>query len=169
MKNLKILGHQPAGELALSQPGLIDFVFLTGPKQPFGIEGSQLIIDNCREFIRRDFDDIELPTETGQRPSEKDIQAILDWVEERKSWMDSEDDLLVVSCAAGIGRSAATAYVINCLQHSPVDALGVLDLNIHYPNEAVVAHGAKILGKPEMVDLIRQWKASIPPLDEWEL
>jgi predicted protein tyrosine phosphatase len=169
MKNMKILAHGPAGNLAESQPGLIDFVFLTDPNAPFVITGSEKIIENCREFIRRDFHDIELPRERGQIPTRKDVQLILDWIEERKGWMDSEDDLLVVSCQAGISRSAGTAYVIACTLQTPEEALSILDPQVHWPNEAVVGHGADILGKPQMKDLIREWKAAIEPLEEWEL
>ena len=157
---IQILGHRKAGELARSQPGLLDFVFITNPVDPFELVGSRSIIENCREHIRRDFEDIELPREKGVHPSFKDIEAILNWVKDRQKWAE-EEDILTVSCSAGISRSAATAYVINCMVHEPEAAMSVLDEKIHWPNIEVVEHGAAIMGRPEMKTLIEAWKARV--------
>lgn len=165
LMKIQILGHRKAGELARSQPGLHDFVFITYGSEPWGTTGSRSIIENCREHIRRDFDDIELPRENGQLPSRKDVQAVLDWVEKRKTWME-EDDVLTVSCSAGVSRSAGMAIVIASTVMDTDAAIELLlDEKIHWPNEAVVGHGADILDNQDMLAQVRKWKKEAVP--EW--
>lgn len=51
----------------------------------------------------------------------------------------------IVSCRAGISRSAAIGFLIECTKKSPEEAIQILDPTHHYPNELVLKLGQEIL------------------------
>lgn len=103
----------------------------------------------CRGVLRVKFDDILEPWRERKLATAADIRRILDWCRDK--------DDIVVHCQAGASRSAAVAYLIECLQATPKEALGILDANQHSPNMHIVRLGAKILRNPEIATEVEQW------------
>jgi len=112
-----------------------------------------LVLGKCKGIMHSKFDDI-IESWKGRKPAKsKDISRILDWCRDK--------DGIVVHCYAGVSRSSAVAYLIECLMTPPEIALGILDINQHCPNMHVVRLGAKILNNPEIVTHAERWKQSI--------
>lgn len=58
---------------------------------------------------------------------------------------------VLVTCTAGVGRSAALGYVLRCIHEAPAEAIKLLDPKVHCPNMAVVRHGQSVLAKRNVV------------------
>jgi predicted protein tyrosine phosphatase len=86
-------------------------------------------------------------------PEKEHVEAALDYAKDKLS--------LLVHCTAGVSRSSAMAYVIACSRVVPSDALRVLDSKFHWPNDRVVRLGAEILGDPEIVRAVKEWKSAL--------
>ncbi len=104
------------------------------------------IAKNCLCLI---FDDIEFNHLSRQMVSEEHIKEALNWATDKPD--------IVVACRAGISRSSALAYLIECTRKSPDKALGVLNLNEHQPNRLVVKTGSELLKNPEISDQYDKW------------
>lgn len=66
------------------------------------------------------------------------VQNILDWANMEKP--------TAVACAAGISRSSAIAFLIECVSKTPEEAAKVWTLGKHHPNELILKYGVEILG-----------------------
>lgn len=67
------------------------------------------------------------------------VQSILTFAKDRKP--------TAVACAAGISRSSAAAFLIECLTKTPEEAAKIWVLGKHHPNELILKYGVEILGK----------------------
>jgi predicted protein tyrosine phosphatase len=148
--DITICGHRKAVDLLEASPNQLDIVFISSPDAPYAVESSHKIPKLAKEVCHLLFHDISFPRGKMTPPSREDVQKALDFAKGR--------DKLIVACQAGISRSSATAYLIQSMEVGMVEALKVLNPQIHHPNSLIVAHGANILGEPDMVDLINKWK-----------
>lgn len=99
--------------------------------------------ENYNSVFVRCFDDIYEPIPGYIMPKKQDFKAVLNWSKDK-------DDLLV-HCYAGISRSAAVAYLIECTRKPPDEAVKILNRSLHYPNRLIVEMGANILGNPDIL------------------
>jgi predicted protein tyrosine phosphatase len=81
-------------------------------------------------------------------PSESVISGVLDWAKGRTP--------LLFHCGAGVSRSPALAYLVACMRVRPEVAIGLLNVNRHYPNRHVIEVGARILQDPEIVSVVER-------------
>ncbi len=109
-----------------------------------------IVSGRCRGILRVKFDDIQEAWLERKLATAADIRRILDWCRDK--------DGIVIHCQAGASRSAAVAYLIECLQTTPKEALGILDTNQHSPNMHIVRLGAKILRNPEVAIEAERWR-----------
>ena len=100
--------------------------------------------ENYKDIIVSTFDDIIVPHEGYVLASMLQVTRILKWAKER--------DNILVHCHAGICRSSAIAYLIECIDNPPEEAIKTLSEGNHYPNEWVVMLGSLILNKPAIYD-----------------
>ena len=70
-------------------------------------------------------------------------------------WSKDKNDILV-HCKAGKSRSAAIAYLIECLEKSPEEAIKILDPKFHIPNELIVWHGMKIFDNQKIYEVFQK-------------
>ncbi len=99
---------------------------------------------NANNICCLKFDDISFPRERFTMPELHQVQLALDFARDKEE--------LVVTCTAGMGRSAATAYIVACSVMEPKEAIKILDPDLHIPNEKVVSLGSQILNKPNILE-----------------
>lgn len=106
--------------------------------------------DNFNSLCSVIFDDISEPMAgAGYRlPKEKDIEKVLQWAKDKEN--------ILVHCSAGISRSSAIAYLIECTRIPPCEAVKILKPGIHYPNRLMVKIGSEILGNPEIYEVFNK-------------
>ena len=131
------------------EPQTHHLIFITHPDDPFALEGTFQLPTLAKEFLLLGFHDISFESPDHRGPTKDDVMSALKFAE------DKED--LVICCHAGISRSSATAYTITTQRTNPQDALSVLTLGRHFPNQLIVKHGSVILQKPEMMELIEDF------------
>lgn len=110
----------------------------------------------AKEYIPLNFHDIEYERTPYVHPTEDHVRAALDWGKDR--------DDLIVACQAGISRSSAIAYLIECgrVAH-PRLATAILTPLRHHPNQLIVKLGSKILKNQTILDEYYKWmQASLP-------
>jgi len=147
--------------LEADPPKTHHLIFITSPDDPFAFKGTIGLPALAKSFLMLGFHDISFESDSHIGPSQDAVTAALKFAE------DKED--LVVCCHAGISRSSGTSYVIQSQRTNPKDALSILDVNRHFPNILIVKHGSVILGKPEMVELIRDFHRRANEAQEQEL
>ena len=124
------------------------------------------VVGICEWGMRKDMDDIEDlcdllvldfndATFEGREscPSREHVEQALNWARTR------DIDRMIVSCAAGISRSSATAFLILCERSSPEEAQTIWELGHHSPNELILHYGVQILGehlRPVIKDYIQK-------------
>ena len=96
------------------------------------------------------FDDITFDMPGYVKPEYGHIADIL-------SWSDGKDDI-AVHCTAGVSRSSAVAYLIECKRNGPDLAIRTLDERYHWPNMRIVRLGAFILKNKDVYARARKWK-----------
>lgn len=101
-----------------------------------------LIKLKAKNCLHVEFNDINKIVEGYTAPSIEHISRILDFAK--------INEVGLVSCAAGISRSSAVAYLIKCLTEEPRNAIMVLDKEYHQPNKRIIKIGAKLLNNPEV-------------------
>jgi len=148
--NIQIRSHEGALELVQQQPHHFDIAFITSPKTPFPVPGSEAILERARSSIMLQFDDVDGPMEDLVPPRLDQIRELLEWAADKTN--------LVVACRAGISRSSASAVVIMASRGPILDALNVLHPEIHSPNLLIVRYGEQILGKPGLTEAVQEWK-----------
>lgn len=88
------------------------------------------------------WDDSQEVSGEFEMPLESEVARVLAWAAERRP--------LLVHCRAGVSRSSALAYLVACTQVSPEEAIRLLEYQVHYPNQYIVALGSKILNNPDI-------------------
>lgn len=102
--------------------------------------------DNYHSVFVMSFDDISEPMPGYIMPKEQDIKDVIDWSKGK--------DNLLVHCSAGISRSAAIAYLIECTRKPPKEAEKILRRSIHFPNMLILEIGSQILGDPNILKVL---------------
>lgn len=157
--NIKILSHNNALQEVKSHSKEYNVIFITNPGDPFYRPEMHDLVIHAKKSLVCQFQDIELerydPASTNWKagPQKEHIQAIIEFAKDK--------DNLIVCCHAGISRSSASAFVIACSKEDPKEAVKVLDKRKHDPNVSVVKYGSELLNKPEMVEVIKQFKVEM--------
>jgi len=148
---VEIHSHRAASVLLAENPKKYDVILVTNPG---GRYDNEEYLQAIHRFARRlcvlEFDDVEFPRDRHQMPESHHVQSALNFA--------ADKDGLIVTCTAGMSRSAALAYVVACSKMDPVEAVKVLDPNRHTPNEKVVFLGYDILGHPNMLEAYARFK-----------
>ena len=72
----------------------------------------------------------------------------------------------IVACKFGVSRSSAIAYLLESQRTSPQEAISILDVNNHYPNELILKFGIEILGtfdKNPIIDFYKRTGLELHP------
>lgn len=78
--------------------------------------------------------------ERASSPKMEHVEQVLEWAKTRGP------ENMLVSCAAGVSRSSAMAFLIECQRTSPEEAVKLWKLGHHHPNELILHFGVQILG-----------------------
>ena len=147
---IQIMGHRRlAALLAGTKEKKHDVIMISTPDDFFAIPGSNTIPELARNCLKLPFNDISVVREGYVAPSEDHVRQALEFAKGK--------DELIVACQAGISRSSAIAYVIKAAEVGPIEALEVLDPDVHQPNLLVIKAAAKVLNRPDMVELMLIW------------
>lgn len=152
-----ILSHRAAAEhLAENPTKTIDVVLITNSGGRYDDERfTNLIKQHANRLCHLVFDDVDFPRERHVMVEKHQIQQAIDFAADKHE--------LVVTCTAGMSRSAGLAYIIACSKMDPSEAVTVLDPNRHTPNEKVVFLGHEIVNKPTLLEVYARF------LDEMNL
>jgi predicted protein tyrosine phosphatase len=143
--DIDICSHGVLLGLLSAEPGRRDLLLVTNP----GVEPPEGVPPLSRRLLHLEFEDLASPLPGVRLPTEADVRRALEW--------SAGSEALVVSCHAGVSRSAALAYLVRCREVSPPEALAVLSRGWHKPNELVVRLGAAILGDPAVYKAYLAW------------
>jgi len=92
----------------------------------------------CKDCIFSLFADVINP-DKNEAPTVQHVEDCIKW------GLNKED--LLISCAAGVSRSASIAYLIECASSGdPEASISVLDHRKHRPNQLILCYGNKVLG-----------------------
>ena len=108
------------------------------------------ILPLCKEVLHLEFHDV---TYGFGGPTTEHIQQVIEWIQDKK------DIPILVSCAAGVSRSSAVAYLIECVRLDPEQAALILDKDVHFPNQLIIDHGIELIGDhiwPPMKDFFKR-------------
>jgi len=109
------------------------------------------IAENCLCLI---FDDIEFNHYISKKiVSAHHIAKALEWAKDKPD--------IIVACRAGISRSSALAYLIECTRTEPEKALEILDLGEHQPNRLVVEVGSQFLKNANIASQYDKWMGKV--------
>jgi hypothetical protein len=134
--DIDICSHGVLPGLLSADPGRWDLLLVTNP----GVEPPEGVPPLARRLLHLQFDDFTSPLPGVRLPTADDVRRALDW--------SAGCERLVMSCHAGVSRSAALAYLVRCRAVPPPVALGILAKGWHRPNELIVRLGASILEDP---------------------
>lgn len=141
-----IASRKTSCDLAREHPGRYNIVSILEP----GIEVPMQVWDYAKECLPLHFHDIEYARDGYVHPTEEHVQKALDFA--------SNKDELVVACHAGISRSSAIAYLIQCTkEHHPRLALKILKPFKHHPNSLIVKIGSELLKERAVLDEYYKW------------
>lgn len=158
--DITICGHKRAVELLREAPNELDIIFISSPDNPYAVTNSHKIPALAREICEILFYDVSHSIAHMDPPEQHHVEKALEFAKGR--------DKLIVACQAGISRSSATAYLIKAAEVGPEEALKILNPHVHHPNGAVIRHGAKILGLPQIVEMIYTWKNKADEI-QWDV
>ena len=105
--------------------------------------------DCYKDIIVETFDDIIQPKKDLKMAEMAQIHRILQWAKGK--------DNIMVHCSAGICRSSAVAYLIECMTKPPEQAVKLLDKKQHYPNEWVVKLGSQLFNNRAVYTVIQEF------------
>ena len=145
------MSHANALREVTSHSKEYNIIFITNPGDPFYKSEMRGLIAHAKESLVCQFNDIEFNTVSRNGPQTEDVKTILEFA-------NGKDDL-IVCCHAGVSRSSASAFVIACSREDPEEAVKILDVHKHDPNGLIIKHGAELLDKPTMVEVIQGFKA----------
>lgn len=142
-----IASRRLSRELAQENPGRYNIISILEPDVP---EAPEEIRNYSNNFLPLVFHDIEYVRDGYSEPKIEHVQEALSWAEGK--------DELVVACLAGISRSSAIAYLVQCTrEYHPRLALKILTPLRHHPNSLIVKLGAEILKNSDIVDEYYRW------------
>lgn len=147
-----IASRNKSRELTGYEPGKYNVVSILEPD----MEAPPEVREHAKAYIKLNFHDIEYERQPYVHPTEEHVRAALDWARDK--------DDLVVACRAGISRSSAIAYLIQCeREHHPRLATAILVPLKHHPNSMIVKLGSKILKNDAILDEYYKWmQQSVP-------
>jgi len=139
-------------ELAKQQPGFYSIISILEP----GLEVPTEVSQFSKAFLPLWFLDTEYAREGHIHPTIEHVESALTWSEGKEN--------IVVACHAGISRSSAIAYLIQCKrEHHPRLALKVLEPRRHHPNSLIVKHGSEILKEKAVLEEYYKWLTDAMP------
>lgn len=110
------------------------------------------IKDNASELLHLCFDDLECKREENNYilPNVDHIKAALAF--------SKNNEEIIVCCHAGISRSAAIAYLIECTRvKHPALACGIWQKDRHYPNKLIIRLGSELLNDYDVEKFYHKW------------
>jgi len=144
---IHVLSHSEAESFLEKNAGEFDVLFVAAEPVP-GVE--ETLQARSREMLRLYFHDAIDPWPDVKLPTADHVSRALDWASGRPQ--------LVVTCAAGISRSSALAYLLWCRAMPPELAVQQLNQDRHMPNELVVRLGAEALGNQAIFSTFSEWR-----------
>jgi predicted protein tyrosine phosphatase len=147
---IEIMSHKEALNALEANPNSINLIFISSPApNTYMVAGSDKIESLAKTCCALLFNDTNTESKPSS-PKKDDVQKALEFAKGK--------DSVLVTCQAGVSRSAAIAYLI-AIQESDVKyAFSILDHNIHKPNKLIIKHGAYILNRQDIIRLIHRWK-----------
>jgi predicted protein tyrosine phosphatase len=120
------------------------------------------IVPNCKECLPLEFNDTTSEDRPGS-PTIEHVKQALNWAEGKEN--------IVVACAAGISRSSAIAYLIQCMRTDPSElySIDLLDHSFHFPNELILKHGTMLLPDYNLNEYCQDIYRSIAAKKNWKL
>jgi predicted protein tyrosine phosphatase len=147
--SLLIAGHEFARHL-LRHREATDAVIINDPDDEYETVREMRCL--AMDHVYLEFYDLKKKSDSHRAPRHEDVKQAIDWYNALKTgFLNDQRTHTVVSCTAGISRSAALAYVLACTDVVPEQAVNVWNPRLHYPNRYIVSLGAEILGQPEML------------------
>jgi predicted protein tyrosine phosphatase len=143
--DIDICSHGVLLGLLSADPGRRDLLLVTNP----GVELPEGVPPLARRLLHLQFDDFSSPLPGVVLPTADDVRRALDWAAGRER--------LVVSCHAGVSRSAALAYLVRCREVPPPEAIGILSKVWHNPNELIIRLGASVLEDDGIYEAYLAW------------
>lgn len=114
-----------------------------------GATPDQEIVSNAYVLLHLEFADADFARAGTKIPTKEDVQKAIDFAKEHGDvW---------VCCHAGVSRSAAMAYVIECMQVHPAMAVNIWNKKRHSPNRMIVRLGGEILNNPNIEKYHTKW------------
>ena len=152
MKSPIILSRKKARELVSENPGFFNVICITEQELDQGAKAwvpvPEEIVQHAKDHLWLRFNDWKINAEGSPHP--EDVKKALDWAEGK--------DNIIVTCFAGISRSSAIAYLIECSRaYHPRLATAILVPLKHNPNMRIVKQGAEILKDGRILDEIYTW------------
>ncbi len=145
--NIQIVGRDFLDRV-LSDGTAYNVVYITEP----GKEVKDCVALYSKEYLPMWFYDVVFPIGNKYTPPTKEQ------IEEILNLTSSREEPFIVSCAAGISRSSATAYLITYQKTGSIDeALNILSPNRHSPNILIAKHGSEIFNNPEVYTRLINW------------
>jgi predicted protein tyrosine phosphatase len=146
-----IASRTKSRELAANEPGKYNIISILEPD----MEAPPEVSTHAKAYLPLNFHDIEYARQGYVHPTEQHVEDAIHWAR-------GKDDL-VVACRAGISRSSAIAYLIQCEEHHPRLATAILTPLRHHPNSLIVKLGSKLLKNQDILDEYHRWmQESLP-------
>lgn len=154
---IKIFGRTELEQFVSKNPKQYDVIYYTHSESP----EIDLIKNNAIESLHMPVDDIDhYQLKLYVPPTAPLVQKFLDFAKGRKK--------LVCACAAGISRSASTAYLIAAREFGAEGGLKILQKAHHFPNRLNVYIGTVLLENPDIwtkyVEWMRAWNGHDPSM-----
>lgn len=148
---IDICSHEEVSWICDKNPKEIDVILIVNSlRKHENTWAVQSVIEKARNLLLLTFDDIENPLQNFEMPDKQSICKAIEFAKNKEK--------LIVSCTAGISRSAAMAYVILCSKMPPEDAIKHLNAERHIPNSAIVRLGKNVLGIASMENVLYKWQ-----------
>jgi len=128
---MEILGRATLRKILTEKPNFYNVILIASSDwEIFDLEPL------CKDYLTVYFSDV-ITSEREDAPQLEQVKEAIEW--------GLDKDNLLISCAAGISRSPAIAYLINSQLFD--DGLSAIDVNKHRPNQLILHYGNQILGK----------------------
>jgi len=144
--DVKIFSHRAACAWIRERPNVYDVIFITNAD---GTQVPLMVRINARSHINLVFDDIDCPMETYTVPSKEDVARALEFSENKNN--------IIVTCAGGMSRSAAIAYVILAKRIGAEQAIKLLVPLQHHPNRQIISLAKELLADSSIYKVYNSW------------